>query len=50
MSRRSIRSFTHEKISMEEFRKILDAARLAPSGSNLQGWRFIIITDQRILS
>jgi len=29
MTRRSIRSFTDEKIAMEEFRKILDAARLA---------------------
>jgi nitroreductase len=50
MSRRSIRSFTDEKVTMEEFRKILDAARLAPSGSNLQGWKFIVITDQRILN
>ena len=48
-SRRSIRSFTEEKVSREMFTKILDAARLAPSGSNLQGWRFIVVTDPHIL-
>ncbi len=49
-SRRSVRSFTGEKVSMEELEKILNAARLAPSGSNIQGWRFIVITDPRILN
>lgn len=41
-SRRSIRKFREENISAEAVRQLLDAARLAPSGSNLQPARFII--------
>ena len=41
-SRRSIRKFRNEDISTETVRLLLDAARLAPSGSNLQPSRFIV--------
>ena len=41
-SRRSIRKFRQEDISADTVRLLLDAARLAPSGSNLQPARFII--------
>ncbi|MEI7638701.1 MAG: nitroreductase family protein [Syntrophus sp. (in: bacteria)] len=41
-SRRSIRKFREENISADTVRLLLDAARLAPSGSNLQPARFII--------
>ena len=41
-SRRSIRKFREEAISADTIRLLLDAARLAPSGSNLQPWRFIV--------
>jgi nitroreductase len=41
-SRRSIRKFREETISADTVRLLLDAARLAPSGSNLQPARFII--------
>jgi nitroreductase len=41
-ARRSIRKFKQEDISAETIRLLLEAARLAPSGSNLQPWRFII--------
>jgi nitroreductase len=41
-SRRSIRKFKEEDISADTVRLLLDAARLAPSGSNLQPARFII--------
>ena len=41
-SRRSIRKFRQEDISADTIRLLLDAARLAPSGSNLQPWRFIV--------
>jgi nitroreductase len=41
-SRRSIRKFREEAISGETVRQLLDAARLAPSGSNLQPARFIV--------
>jgi nitroreductase len=41
-SRRSIRIFKQESISDETIHALLNAARLAPSGSNLQPWRFIV--------
>ena len=41
-SRRSIRKFREEDISADTVRLLLDAARLAPSGSNLQPTRFIV--------
>ena len=41
-SRRSVRKFKQEDISTDTVRLLLDAARLAPSGSNLQPARFIV--------
>ena len=41
-SRRSIRKFKPEGISAETVQLLLDAARLAPSGSNLQPARFVV--------
>ena len=43
--RRSIRSYKPTPIPNEHLRKILEAARLAPSGKNLQPWRFIIVRN-----
>jgi nitroreductase len=45
-SRRSIRKFKQEDISADTVRLLLDAARLAPSGSNLQPARFIVAQSQ----
>jgi nitroreductase len=41
-SRRSIRKFTPEGLSAETIQLLLESARLAPSGSNLQPSRFIV--------
>ena len=41
-ARRSIRKFKQEDISADSVRELLNAARLAPSGSNLQPARFIV--------
>jgi nitroreductase len=42
-SRRSIRKFRQGDISADTVQLLLDAARLAPSGSNLQPSRFIVV-------
>jgi nitroreductase len=42
-SRRSIRKFKQGDISADMVNLLLDAARLAPSGSNLQPTRFIVV-------
>ncbi len=44
--RRSIRKFKQEAIPDEAVTALLDAARLAPSGSNAQPWRFKIVRDR----
>jgi nitroreductase len=43
--RRSIRKFTEEPVSEEVLLEILEAARLAPTGSNAQPCRYKIVRD-----
>lgn len=49
-SRRSIRKFTGGAVEHSALEKMVDAGRLAPSGSNQQPWEFIVVTDPIILS
>ena len=44
--RYSCRNYLEKNIEKEKLDQILEAARLAPSAKNLQGWRFIIVTDK----
>ncbi len=44
--RRSIRKFKAESVPDEHITELLAAARLAPSGSNAQPWRFKIVRDE----
>ncbi|WP_379154360.1 nitroreductase family protein [Paenibacillus sp. sgz5001063] len=49
--RRSVRKYDSSwKISDEEIKELLAEAILAPSSSNLQPWRFIVVTDQELKS
>lgn len=51
--RRSIRAYESTPVPREKLEKILEAARLAPSASNIQPWHFIVVTDpekRKILS
>ncbi|PKF87868.1 nitroreductase family protein [Bacillus sp. BA3] len=46
--RRSVRQYDPEYVmTEEEIRKILDIAIQAPSSSNLQPWRFLVIQDKQ---
>jgi nitroreductase len=45
-NRRTIRKFKSNPIDDEMIQVILEAGRWAPSFSNLQPWRFIVIKDQ----
>lgn len=47
--RRSVRNFTGEPVPMADLLKIVDAGRLAASGSNKQPWDFIIITRREMI-
>jgi len=44
--RRSIRKFRSDPVPEDILYELLDAARLAPSGSNAQPWRFKIVQDE----
>ncbi|MFX1486386.1 MAG: nitroreductase family protein [Promethearchaeota archaeon] len=45
--RRSIRKYKEYDIPKKDLKKILEAARLAPSANNDQPWRFIVVTDRK---
>ena len=45
-NRRSIRKYKTTDIEDEKLEKILEAARIAPSASNRQEWKFILVKDQ----
>lgn len=48
-NRRSIREFEKTDVSDELIGEILDAGRWAPSGSNNQPWRFVIVRKKEVL-
>jgi len=48
-NRRSIRNFTDKEVSVDLIREILDDTILAPSASNGQPWKFIIVNDKATL-
>src|SRR4030067_626939 len=45
-NRRTIRRFKPNPIDEEKLQMILEAGRWAPSFSNLQPWKFIVVKDQ----
>jgi nitroreductase len=47
--RRSVREYTGDSIPREDLETIVDAGRLAASGSNRQPWGFIVITDRAMI-
>jgi len=47
-NRRSIRAYTGKDVSEEEVKKLIYAARWAPSAGNIQPWEFIIIRNAEI--
>jgi nitroreductase len=44
----STRRFTDEPVDPSALRRALDSARFAPSGGNRQGWRVIVVSEQRL--
>lgn len=45
-ARYSVRSYQEKEVEEEKLLAILEAARMAPSASNRQEWRFIIVKDK----
>jgi nitroreductase len=48
-NRRSTRSFDSRPVKPEQLIAICEAARLAPSACNSQTWRFVAVTDKRLI-
>ena len=44
----SVRSYQNRAVEKEKLEKVLEAARLAPSASNRQEWRFVVVQDKDI--
>jgi nitroreductase len=45
--RRSIRKFKRDPVADEHIMALIETARLAPSASNTQPWRFKIVSDEK---
>lgn len=45
LRRQSVRKYTDKAVEKDKLDKCLDAARYAPSASNSQPWKFIVIDD-----
>lgn len=48
-NRRSIRKYTDRAVTRDDIRQILTAASWAPSGNNLQPWRFFVVMENEDL-
>ena len=46
MQRKSVRAFTDQAIPAEYMETMLKAAMAAPTGSNIQPWHFVVLTDK----
>lgn len=48
-ARRSVREYTADAIDERDLRDLIDAAIQAPNAMNRQAWRFVVISDRRML-
>jgi len=47
-TRKSVRNYLNQTVEEDKLLAILEAGRLAPSASNRQEWRFIIVRNQEV--
>ncbi len=47
-TRRSVRAYQDKEIPDEKIKKVLEAARLAPSANNHQPWKFIVVKNSQL--
>ncbi len=48
MNRKSVRSYTDQDVTEAQVETILKAAMAAPTGMNMQPWRFVVVRDQAV--
>jgi nitroreductase len=44
--RKSVRSYLPKEVETDKLERVLEAGRLAPSASNRQEWRFVVVKDK----
>ena len=44
-TRKSVRAYLDKPVEDEKLNAVLEAARLAPSASNRQEWRFVVVRE-----
>jgi len=47
-TRKSVRSYLGKPVEDEMLRAVLEVGRLAPSASNRQEWRFVVVRDREV--
>lgn len=45
-TRKSVRKYLDQPVEEEKLNQVLEAGRLAPSASNRQEWRFVVVRDK----
>jgi nitroreductase len=50
VNRRSIRAYSTQPVTSEQLEQLVEAARWAPSPSNIQSWRFVVVQEARQLA
>jgi nitroreductase len=48
-ARQSVRKYTDKPVEPEKLQRCLEAARLAPSASNSQPWKFVVVNDPELV-
>jgi nitroreductase len=47
-NRYSVRKYQAKAVEQDKLDRVLEAARLAPSGSNRQPWKFVVVRDAEV--
>ena len=47
-SRRTIRKFRQDELSVEQLNKYIDAARVAPSAANIQPLKYVVVKSREM--
>lgn len=50
ISRQSDRKYSSEAIEQDKLSRIIEAGRMAPSACNAQPWKFIVVTDNKLIA
>ena len=48
-SRRSVRKYKPDAVPLDVLEKLVEAGQWAPTGANRQPWKFIVVSDARVM-